>query len=126
MRVQLAQKFGGIYESAGLVNAEQPLLHGRAVMWIAGKTILDDFHLFVCSVLKRIAVGSGVNEAFDRIIIVKVYIDLTQKAQLRSRLHKSENSDRISVDVTQPTHVGFGLDLKMGTCNMDIVPFPRS
>ncbi len=113
MRVQLAQEFGGIYESAWLVDAEEPLLHGRAIMWIAGETILDDFHLFVCSVLKRIAVGSGVNEAFDRIVIVKVYIDLTQETQLRSGLRKSENGDGISVDVTQPAHICFGLDLKM-------------
>ena len=79
MRIQLAQEFRSPNELAGLIKVQEPLLHGRTVMRIAGETILDDLHLLVCTVLEWLAIGAGIDEAYDRFIIVKVHIDLTHK-----------------------------------------------
>ena len=79
MRIQLAQEFRSPNELAGLIKVQEPLLHGWTVMRIAGETILDDLHLLVCSVLKRKAIGAGVDEAFDGFIIVKIHINLTEQ-----------------------------------------------
>src|SRR5580692_8939822 len=106
MRIQLVQEFGSPTELAGLVKVQEPLLHGR-------------------SVLERIGIGAGVDEAFDGFIIVKVHISLAQKTQFSSGFGKSENCDGISVDVAQPAHVGFGLDLKKRTLNVDVVSLAR-
>ena len=110
---------------AGPIKIQEPFLHCRAVMRIAGKPILDDFYLLICSVLERKGIGAGVDEAFDGFIVVEVYIYLAQKAQFSSRLGESENGDRISVDVAQPPYVGFGLDLKKRLRDMHIVTFAR-
>ena len=66
-------------QATGPVKIKEPALHGRAVMRIAGETVLDDLHLLVCSVLEWIAIGSGIDGAFDGFIIVKVHINLTQE-----------------------------------------------
>src|SRR5271157_1806571 len=79
LRIQLVQEFGSPNELAGPVKVQEPLLHGRAIMRIAGETVLDDLHLLVCSVLEWIGIGAGVDEAFDWFIIVKVHINLTHK-----------------------------------------------
>ncbi len=125
MRVQLVQEFGGVNQLAWPVKVQQPLLQGRAVMRIAGKAVLDDLHLLVCIVLERIGIGAGVDEAFDGFIIVKVDIHLTQETQFPPGLGESEDDDGIPIDVAQPSHVGFGLDLKTRTRDMEIVPLAR-
>src|SRR5271157_1504378 len=125
MRVQLVQEFGSLNELTGPVKVQEPPLHGRTVMRIAGEAVLDDLHLLVCSVLERIGIGARVDKTFDGYIIVKVHINLTQETQFSTGFDESENGDGISIDVAQPAHVGFGLDLKKRTRDMDIVPLTR-
>jgi hypothetical protein len=79
MRIQLAQEFRSPDELAGLIKVQEPVLHGWTVMRIAGETILDDLYLLVCSVLKWKAIGTGVDQAFDGFIIVKIHINLTEQ-----------------------------------------------
>jgi hypothetical protein len=79
MRIQVAQEFRRLNELTWPVEIQEPVLHGRAVMGIAGETVLDDLNLLVGPVLERIAIGAGVDEACEGLIIVKVHINLTQE-----------------------------------------------
>ena len=92
-----------------------------AVMRIAGKTVVDEFHLLVRGVLERVGTSVGFDEAIEGIIIVMVHIHLAEETQFLRWLGESENGDGIPVDVAQPAHVGLGLDLKEQTLDMNIV-----
>jgi hypothetical protein len=99
MRVQLIQEFGGIDELTGLVKVQEPALERRTVMRIAGETVLDNLHLLVCSVLEGVGIGAGVDEAFDGLIIIKVYVHLTQETQFTPALGEGENGNGVSIDI---------------------------
>src|SRR5271157_296610 len=110
--VQLVQELGGVDEPAGAVKVQEPSLQGRAVVRITWETIWNDFHLLGRGVLEGIGLSERVDDAIDGRIIVKVDVHLTEETQFSRGLGKRDERDGIPVDVANPAHAGFGLDLE--------------
>ena len=69
--------------------------------------------------------GGRLDEAFDRTVVIEIYVHLAQDTQLLGRLRESKNGDGIAIDVAQPTHGRRRLDVEARPRNMDVVALAR-
>src|SRR5262245_60104089 len=111
VRVQRVQQVEGVDDLAGTVQIGEPLLEGRAVVRVAGKSERHELDLLDRGILERERSRGGVDEALDGIVVVEAHVRFTEDAQHRCRLAERDDRDRVAVDVAQPADGGFGLDL---------------
>jgi len=102
--VQIVQEIESADDLAGTIKVLQPFLQRRAVVRIAGKAIWNQLHLLFRRVLEREGARGRLDQAFDGIVVIKVYVHFAQDTQLLGRLRKRQNGDGVAVDVAQPTH----------------------
>src|SRR5262249_7781949 len=74
--IEAVQKVESADDLSGAVEVMQPVLQLRAIVRIAGKAIRYQFHLLFRQILERKLSGSRLDEAFDGIVVIKLYVHL--------------------------------------------------
>ena len=122
VRVQIIQQIERVNQLARMVKVAQPALQGRAVMWIAGETVRDQSQLLVGRVVERKRAGNRVDLAVRELVFEEIDMHFAANTQRRRGLCKGNDGDGIRVEVAQPAHGGFRLDVKSPALDMHIVP----
>jgi hypothetical protein len=123
--VQLAEEIESLDHVAGVVQLAQPFLQLRPVVRIAGKAVLDQFHLLFGGILEWKEAGGRLDETFDGVVVAKVDVHFAQDAQPPRWLREDEDGDGIAVDVTQPAHGCRRFRIQTPPHDMDVVSLAR-
>src|SRR6516162_3450831 len=123
--IELVKKIEGADDLSGAVEVMQPILQLRAVVRIAGKAVYHQLHLLLRQILERELAGGWLDQAFDGIVIIELYVHLACDRERLRRLLESKDSDGVAVDVAQPAHLRRRRDTEPRIRDMHVMSLAR-
>src|ERR1700733_13955099 len=125
VRVEIIQQVKSVDDLAGTVKSAQPCEKRRAVIWIAREAIYHQIDMLCRLVLKREGAGVWSDTPFNRVVVIKVDVNLAGDAKRVGGFLKRDNGDSVVVNVAQPAQRRLRCDIDGSSHNVDIVSFAR-
>src|SRR5258708_4686569 len=77
-------------------------------------------------VLERKGPGVWRDTPFDRVVVIKIDVDLAGDTKRVGGFLKGDDGDGVVVDVAQPAHLRLRRDIDSASHNVDVVSFTRT